>query len=323
MLQRSELYKLAFYALGVRFWLAWLACLLALVSSAGLFPELVSSGTVETLLARPVPRHRLYLFKFLGGIVFTALQVLVFCAASFVVIGLRGDAWEPGIFLAVPVVTLLYSYLFAMCALIGTVTRSGIAALLLTVLFWGFLFTLGTSEQLVNGFRIAKTQEIAAIDRLIERRRERQAQACMLVVRACRVAMICPDADTSDLDMERSSNRDALGTLSTAHRILFAAKTALPKTDETIDLVQRWIVEAANLGDVADEEPEETPKPATRRRRGPGGNFGTVRVKENVVLAAIAEDQRSRGLPWIVGTSLLFEAAVLAWGCRIFSRRDF
>ena len=50
---------------------------------------------------------------------------------------------------------------------------------------------------------------------------------------------------------------------------------------------------------------------------------GTVRVKENVVLAAIAEDQRSRGLPWIVGTSLLFEAAVLAWGCRIFSRRDF
>ena len=52
VLQKSEFYKLAFYALGVRFWLAWLACLLALVSSAGLFPELVSSGTVETLLSR-------------------------------------------------------------------------------------------------------------------------------------------------------------------------------------------------------------------------------------------------------------------------------
>jgi ABC-type transport system involved in multi-copper enzyme maturation permease subunit len=323
VLQKSEFYKLAFYTLGVRFWLAWLACLLALVSSAGLFPELVSSGTVETLLARPVPRHRLYLFKFLGGIVFTALQVTVFCVASFVVIGLRGGAWEPGIFLAVPMVTLLYSYLFSVCALIGTVTRSGIAALLLTVLVWGFLFTLGTSEQLVNGIRIAKTQEVAAIDRLIERRRERQAQACQAIARVTGVPALCTEPDTGELDTERTANQDALGTLTTAHRILFAAKTLLPKTDETTDLVQRWMVQAANLGDVADDEPEETPKPAPRRRRGPGSNFGTVRAKESAVLAAIAEDQRSRGVPWIVGTSLLFEAVVLAWGCRVFSRRDF
>ncbi len=306
VLQPGEFYKLAFYAMGVRFWLAWLACLLALVSSAGLFPELVSSGTVETLLSRPVPRHRLYLFKFLGGIAFTSLQVTVFCAASFLVIGIRGGAWEPGLFLAVPMVTLLYSYLFAMCALIGTVTRSGIAALLLTVLFWGFLFTLGTSEQMVNGFRIGKSLEISAIDRLIDRRREKD-----------------PDATVSDLEAERTGHQAALATLTTAHRILYAAKTVFPKTDETVDLVQRWMVDAANLGAVAEDEVEETPKPAPRRRRGPGGNFGTLRAKESTVLAAIADDQRSRGVPWIVGSSLLFEAAVLAWGCRIFSRRDF
>ena len=306
VLQPGEFYKLAFYAMGVRFWLAWLACLLALVSSAGLFPELVSSGTVETLLSRPVPRYRLYLFKFLGGIAFTALQVSVFCAASFVVIGLRGGAWEPGLFLAVPMVTLLYSYLFAMCALIGTVTRSGIAALLLTVLFWGFLFMLGTSEQMVNGFRIGKTQEIAAIDRLIERRHEKD-----------------PQATVTDLEAERADNESALRSLTTAHRILWTAKTAFPKTDETIDLVQRWMVDAANLGTVAEDDAEESPKPASRRRRGPGGSFGTKNARESAVVAAIADDQRSRGVPWIVGTSLLFEGAVLALGCRIFSRRDF
>lgn len=306
VLEKGEFYKLAFYTLGVRVWLAWLACLLALVSSAGLFPELVASGTVETLLARPVPRWRLYLSKFAGGLLFTTLQVAVFCAASFVVIGLRGDAWEPGIFLAVPMVTVLYSYLFSACALIGTLTRSAIAALLLTVLFWGFLFTLNSSESVVNGFRIGKEQEIAAIDRLIDRRRQKDA-----------------DADVADLAGERDQAEGALGSLRTAHRILYAAKTALPKTDETVALVQRWMVDAANLGTVADDEPEQAPSVLERRRRGRGGNFGTVRARERDVLAAVDADQRSRGIAWILGTSLAFEAAVLAIGCRVFARRDF
>ena len=307
LMDASDFYKLAFYALGVRFWLAWLACLLALVASAGLFPELVSSGTVETLLARPIARWRLYVFKFTGGLLFTALQVMVFCTASFVVIGVRGGAWEPGLFLAVPMVALLYSYLFSVCALIGTVTRSGIAALLLTVLFWGFLFTLNTSEQMVNSFRIAKIEERSAIDRLMDTRRQKDA-----------------NADVSDLEQERQNAEDAIRPLTTAHRILFAAKTILPKTDETVALVQRWTTEAANLQDVASED-DEADKPAASppRRRGRGNNFGTVRAKERDVLAAIEKEQRTRGVPWILGTSIGFEVVVLLIGCRIFARRDF
>jgi ABC-type transport system involved in multi-copper enzyme maturation permease subunit len=212
LMDASDFYKLAFYALGVRFWLAWLACLLALVASAGLFPELVSSGTVETLLARPIARWRLYVFKFTGGLLFTALQVMVFCTASFVVIGVRGGAWEPGLFLAVPMVALLYSYLFSVCALIGTVTRSGIAALLLTVLFWGFLFTLNTSEQMVNSFRIAKIEERSAIDRLMDTRRQKDA-----------------NADVSDLEQERQNAEDAIRPLTTAHRILLPPRPSFPR----------------------------------------------------------------------------------------------
>jgi hypothetical protein len=165
---------------------------------------------------------------------------------------------------------------------------------------------LGTSEQMVNGFRIAKTQELAAIDKLVDRRREKD-----------------PQATVTDLETERADNESALRSLTTAHRILWTAKTLFPKTDETIDLVQRWMVDAANLGPAAEDDADEAPKPASRRRRGPGGNFGTVRARESTVVAAIADDQRSRGVPWIVGTSALFEVVVLALGCRIFSRRDF
>jgi hypothetical protein len=301
-IEAGEFYKLTFYGLGVRFWLGWLACLLALVSSAGLFPEMVAGGTVETLLARPVSRWRLYLFKFLGGLLFTALQVTVFCVASFLVIGIRGNAWEPGIFVAVPMVTVMYSYLFSVCALLGAWTRSGIAALLLTVLFWGFLFMLNVSEQMVNSFRLARLEEFAAIDRTMEKRRQKD-----------------PQADVSDLQAERDAGQEGWRKLDTAHRILLVAKTALPKTDETTALVQRWIVDAANLGAVA-EETEESETPARRKGRG---SFGTTRARESDVRKAIEQDMESRGVGWIVGTSLLFEALVLGLGCRHFARRDF
>jgi ABC-type transport system involved in multi-copper enzyme maturation permease subunit len=308
VLSTGDFYKLTFYTLGVRVWLSWLACLLALVSSAGLFPELVSSGTVETLLARPIARWRLFLFKFAGGLLFTMLQVTAFCLASFLVIGIRGGAWEFGLFLAVPMVTLLYSYLFAACALIGTLTRSAIAALLLTVLFWGFLFTLNSSETIVNSFRVAKLEEIAAIDRYVERRRQKNAEA-----------------DVSDLERERVQAEESLGSLRTAHRILFVAKSGMPKPSETVALLERWMVDAANLRDVAPEEGDEEPTAETiaGRRRGRGSSFGSVRARERDVIEAIEREERSRGVPWIVGTSLVFEAAVLVAGCVIFSRRDF
>jgi hypothetical protein len=42
-----------------------------------------------------------------------------------------------------------------------------------------------------------------------------------------------------------------------------------------------------------------------------------------VVVAAIEADQRSRGVGWILGTSVAFEIVTLGVGCWLFSRRDF
>ena len=39
-------YKWLFLGLGIKFWLTWLATILALVSTAGIIPDLVSSGSI-------------------------------------------------------------------------------------------------------------------------------------------------------------------------------------------------------------------------------------------------------------------------------------
>ena len=69
------------------------------------------------------------------------------------------------IFAAIPVVATFFSYLFAICVLIGIVTRSGITALLITGVFWMLLWTIQTSETILNRF---VTQQIVDIERFDE-----------------------------------------------------------------------------------------------------------------------------------------------------------
>src|SRR5690606_37103305 len=93
-------YKWAFVNVGVPIWLTWAAAILALISTASIFPDFVSRGSVEALLSKPIGRLRLYLTKYFTGLLFVAAQVVVFTVASFLVIAIRGKSLEWGLFLA-------------------------------------------------------------------------------------------------------------------------------------------------------------------------------------------------------------------------------
>ena len=92
------------------------------------------------MLSKPIGRSRLFLLKFLTGLLFAAIQVTVFTVASFLVIGIRGGDWEPWLFVAIPLVVLFYSYLFAVQAVIGLLTRSVIASVIGVMFFWLAIF---------------------------------------------------------------------------------------------------------------------------------------------------------------------------------------
>lgn len=143
----ATFYKLVFQSLGVQIWLTWAATILALVSTAGMIPEFIASGAIETTLSKPISRLRLFLTKYLTSLLFVALQVTVFTFCSFMVIGFRGGSWEFGLFLAIPIVLTVFSYLYCICALLGLLTRSAIAALLLTVLVWFSIFIVDAAEK--------------------------------------------------------------------------------------------------------------------------------------------------------------------------------
>jgi hypothetical protein len=164
---RPAIYKGLFYNLGVQVWLTWVAAALALISTAGIFPDLLSSGSIDLYLAKPIGRIRLFLTKYVAGLAFVILQVSTFCAASFLVLGIRGGVWQPGVFWAVPIVVCFFSYIYCISVLLGVLTRSTIAAVLLTVLFWCVVYGVHYVEQaaLVANF---KTEIVTArLDRQI------------------------------------------------------------------------------------------------------------------------------------------------------------
>ena len=83
-------YKWIFTYVIVGQWLTWIATILALISTASIFPDFMAGGAIDLYLSKPIGRLRLFLTKYVAGLLFVPLQVTVFTIGSFFVLGWRG-----------------------------------------------------------------------------------------------------------------------------------------------------------------------------------------------------------------------------------------
>lgn len=317
---REMFYKLMFANLGVKFWLAWVSTILALIATAGIFPELLASGSIELTLSKPISRLRLFLTKYVSGLLFTTLQVGLFTVASFVTLGLRAEMWEPGLFWAVPIMVVFYSYLFSICVLVGILTRSTVAAILVTMLVWfAVIFGVHTAERSLllfverNRAQVERVEQgIAAAEaRKAERDNEEPAKGLEAASRLFR-----PDL-TQQIERRKTKLeelKDSGRTIRRWHFGFYAIKTALPKTGETLDLLERTLISQADLRELRDDDQTTMEIPE---------NPDDVAVDMGEVTERVQGRIRSRSVAWVVGSSLVFEFVVLGIGAWIFSRRDF
>ena len=288
-------YKIIFAELVVPYWLAWIAAILGLVSTSSIFPDMISGGSIDVLLSKPISRSRLFLTRYFTGLLFMALQVSVFATLAFLVIGIRGGVWEPWIFISIPLVVLFFSYLFCFCALMGLLTRSTIASLLLTMLFWFFIFGINSFEGITMAGETANELSLelsqADLDEAVE--------------------MGDPIEVTEPLSERLATDEENLAAWRFWNLIGYGIKAALPKTDETIELLARTLRDKADMAAEDDGESQ-------------GRLFGvTQRISMREFEERMVEKRDARGLFWIIGTSLIFQFLVLAFACWLFSRRDF
>lgn len=110
--------------------------ILMIVATASVFPSLMASGTIDSLLSKPIGRPRLFLYKYLATMIFVLLQATIFVGVTFLVMGLRWGVWRPGYLLSVPLVVLLFSYVYCVSVLVAVKTRSAVAAILVSLGAW-------------------------------------------------------------------------------------------------------------------------------------------------------------------------------------------
>lgn len=319
----ADFYRYVFSIWGIEFWLGFLASILALVGVGGIFPDFITGGSIDLYLSRPIGRLRLFLTKYLFGLLFTALQVFIFSTASFFVIGYRGGVWEFGIFLAVPLVTLFFSYLYCVCVLIGILTRSTLTALIVTLLFWGILLVIHFADRQLTPFAAAADLRVANQQRVIAGN-ERIIQRNAALPENQRGNM---SAFEFQLQHQKEVLTEYQGTaddLHWWHDFVVDLKTPLPKTNETVSLMERWLVRPGALSGV-NQERQQRDEAWRERRGGPatqqGGLESFMRTAE--VQDEVAEEFGARKVSWIIGTSLLFEACVLGLAAWLFCRRDY
>jgi ABC-type transport system involved in multi-copper enzyme maturation permease subunit len=318
------LYIGIFSSFLVNIWLAWIATVLALISTCSIFPEFVHSGSIELTISKPIGRLKLFFSKYLVSLLFVVLQVTVFCVGVFICVGLRVDEWNPMIFSAIPIVATFFSYLFAVCVLVGIVTRSGITALLITGVFWMALWTAQTSEAVLNRIVIEQQVAIERFDEGVKKAKEELVKITETSAEDFRIPKLEKRIETFSNNSKESE--EFLEKITSWHTPTTWVLAICPKNAQTIGLLQRWLndpdgfdITAIMAGDMRSIEggEDEVPYP----HPDPDGPARAARERET--MRRMVDEYDSNSLWYVVGTSLLFEGVILGLASLYFCRKDF
>jgi hypothetical protein len=126
----------------VNFMVGALGGFAAILVTASMITQTFEPGSIDLLLSKPVSRTLVFLTKFAGGCIFIGLNAAYFVAGMYLVAGWRFDLWIPRLFWCIPVFLFMFVVFYSVCSLAGVLSRNTIVAIVLTIVFWGFGWTV-------------------------------------------------------------------------------------------------------------------------------------------------------------------------------------
>jgi ABC-type transport system involved in multi-copper enzyme maturation permease subunit len=199
---------LSVYGAVVRWWLTFFGLILGLISTASIFPDLLAPGAIDWLASKPISRWRLFVTKFVSALLFVAAQTVLVVLFAWLAFRWRLGFWHHAVWWTLPLVVLLFSYLYAISVYIGVKTRSVLSALLLTLLFWAALASAQLGERILG--QLSRTSATANLGSVLHFRNEEATRANAERLRQGSVALMLAlpkTAETTDL-IRRLTERD-------------------------------------------------------------------------------------------------------------------
>lgn len=154
------LYVGMFTKLIAAYWLSWIAVLLALISCGSIFPDALEEGSAGMVLTKKPSRSLVFVAKFVGSLLFVLIQVVVFVVVVFFALWWRLGSWNPSIFWYVPIILLVFFYLYSVFVLVAVKTKSVMTALIVTTILWFTSSVVGWTEgKLFGSIKLAEGLE--------------------------------------------------------------------------------------------------------------------------------------------------------------------
>jgi ABC-type transport system involved in multi-copper enzyme maturation permease subunit len=152
---RTTLGRLVFMieAIAVNTVGAWIGIMLGVVITAFFIPNMLRKGTIDLLLAKPVRRSTLLIYKYVGGLTFMLLNALFAVGGMWLVLGMRSGIWAYEFLLSILVLTFYFAVLYSVSTLAAVLSRSAIVAILATCLAWFVLYLVGSGYSGLNALR--------------------------------------------------------------------------------------------------------------------------------------------------------------------------
>lgn len=126
---------------------------LAIAATSFFVPRMLERGSADTLFSKPVPRWALLFSRYLSGLVFVAVLSFLLVLGMYLGFRITSGYDDPGFLWSALTLVYLYAALHAFSLLVATLTRSSVAAILLTIVLFSF-------SGCVHGAWIAKEQYV-------------------------------------------------------------------------------------------------------------------------------------------------------------------
>ncbi len=317
----SILLEVIFSIFIVNIWLAWGAMILALVSTAGILPDFLADGSIDLILAKPITRARVFLTKYVGSLTFVFVQVLVFCVGIFLILYWRTGDWRLEVFWAVPLLVLMFSYLYSIMALLNIWTRSTLASLLITAVAWMLIGVFNQADTMLTMFKVNSDVAVELYEERIAE--EEIARADAEAIEDQHGAEAAEDRIAA-LELKRVNADDNWEVGNRFYQPVHWISHVMPKTSETVSLLQRWMEADSELGfeDLLMGNFGSGEDDKKNARSQDASFFGDREIRETTT-ERVYEYVDSRGAFYIIGTSLLFEFFLIGLATFFFARQDF
>lgn len=138
---------------------ASITLLVSIILTGFFIPNMLRKGSLDLLMAKPMSRWELLLYKYVGGLIFMFLVTATTVGGVWLVMAIRSGNWNPTFLLSIPVITFTFAVLYAVSTLIAVLTRSAIAAILITAFFMVLMWAVGFTKSICDGIRSITDKE--------------------------------------------------------------------------------------------------------------------------------------------------------------------